>query len=352
VLVEPPELSSIRPNVESRNDMTHGLRPRDLAGAAALLAAAALMAGCSNTNKITGATGNTNGTHLVVFSSDRAGPVGQYDLYLYDLDAGGFRAITGINSASFPDRHPTISSDARFIAFQSNRGGSSGSDILLYDRAVPAMVALNGANTNADETEPAFTGDAQRLCFVQQVGAARRVRLFDGTSDTFIPLPGLDTTATYSDYSPAPDQAGSIIAFVSDRNGNPDVFVYDRTQKKIVDFPDLRSDSSDVDPTVTMDGRYVCFASTRAGGQGGYDLYLYDLQARAFVPGPAGLNTPQDERHPSIGGTAATVAFQSNRTASAGKNDLFFWLRGTNTINQATNTPSVGDDVEPSLLWP
>src|SRR5689334_9484813 len=152
-----------RPNLESRNDMTHGLRPRDRAGAAALLAALALAAGCSNTNKITGATGNTNGTHLVVFSSDRGGAVGQYDLYLYDLDAGGFRAINGINSATFPDRHPTISSDARFIAFQSNRGGTSGSDILLYDRAVPAMVALNGANSNADETEPAFTGDAQRL---------------------------------------------------------------------------------------------------------------------------------------------------------------------------------------------
>jgi Tol biopolymer transport system component len=315
---------------------------------------AALLAGCSkDSTRIINPPGDTAGNHLVVFSSDRGQSVGQYDLFLYDLDAGGFRLIQGINSASFPDRYPSLSSDGRFIAFQSNRGGSSGSDILLFDRAVPGLISLPGVNTSLNETQPTFSGDALKLAFVQQMGLSLRVRLVNGLTDQLIPLPRLDTTATYNDFAPSPDQTANRIAFCSDRNGNFDVFVYDRGGETLMVLPDLVSDSSDVDPSLSADGRYLCFASSRTGGLGGLDLYLYDLTTRTFVtPLPAGLNTTEDERHPSIGATGAAVAFQSNRSASLGKNDIYLWLLATGAVSQAPGLASVGDDLEPSLRWP
>ena len=289
----------------------------------------------------------------MVFSSDRGQSVGQYDLYLYDLDAGGFRQTYNVSSPTFADRWPTIRSDARLIAFQSDRGGSAGSDILMLDRALPGLILLNGVNTNQNEIEPTFSGDGQKMAFVRQVGLSLRVLLVSGLNDQLIPLPRLDTTATYNDFAPSPDQTANRIAFCSDRNGNFDVFVYDRGGETLMVLPDLVSDSSDVDPSLSADGRYLCFASSRTGGLGGLDLYLYDLTTRTFVtPLPAGLNTTEDERHPSIGATGAAVAFQSNRTASSGKNDIYLWVRATGAVSQAPGMQSIGDDIEPSLRWP
>jgi len=337
--------------------MKDGIRPggRIAVGLAlaSSLAVALLLAGCSkDSTRIVNPGGDTGGTHLVVFSSDRGQSVGQYDLYLYDLDAGGFRLIQGINSASFPDRYPAISSDGRFIAFESNRGGSTGSDILLYDRAVPGLISLPGVNTGLNETEPCFSGDALKMTFVQQVGLSLRVRLINGVNDQLIPLPRLDTTATYNDFEPSPDQTANRIAFCSDRRGNFDVFVYDRGGESLMVLPDLASDSSDVDPSLSADGHYLCFASNRAGGSGGYDLYLYDMRARTFVTTPAAVNTPQDERHPSMGVFATAVAFQSNRTTGGGKNDIFLWVISSGSVGQPPGLANAGDDIEPSLLSP
>ena len=337
--------------------MKHGTGPRRLITLCCALAAcatlAALLAGCSkDSTRIVNPGGDTGGIHLLAFSSDRGQGVSQYDLYLYDLDAGGFRLIQGINAASYMDRSPALSSDARFIAFQSNRGGSTGSDILLFDRAVPGLISLPGVNTTQNETQPTFSGDAQRLAFVRQVGLSLRVKVVNGITDQLIPLPRLDTAATYNDFAPAPDLTANRIAFCSDRNGNFDVFVYDRGGESLMVLPDLVSDSSDVDPTLSADGRYLCFASSRAGGLGGLDLYLYDLTTRTFVtPLPAGLNSPADERHPSIGATGAAVAFQSNRFTSY-RNEIFVWVIGSGVVSQPPGIASIGDDIEPSLRWP
>src|SRR5258706_13446425 len=115
--------------------MKHGTGPRRPLGRAlaAGIVFVALLAGCSkDSTRIVNPGGDTGGIHLLAFSSDRGQSVGQYDLYLYDLDVGGFRSIQGINDASHPDRYPAISSDARLIAFQSNRG-TTGSDIWMFD---------------------------------------------------------------------------------------------------------------------------------------------------------------------------------------------------------------------------
>ena len=58
-------------------------------------------------------------------------------------------------------------------------------------------------------------------------------------------------------------------------------------------FNQLGSDSSDPYP---IDDRLVFYSSTRAGGQGGYDLYLGDRDDGAsWSLSSLGINTPQEE---------------------------------------------------------
>jgi Tol biopolymer transport system component len=320
----------------------------------ALFLAAFALSGCSPAgNPVTIGGGDTGGTHLVVYASDRNQAAGEFDLYLYDLDAVGFRQIAHASNATAADLHPTISSDGLVIAFESNRaGGAGGSDILLYSRYDQHLVPLAGVNTAADETEPTFTGDALKMAFTQTAGGQRRVRLYDGVTDALRPLAGLDTTAAFSDWSPAPDQTGRRIAFVSDRSGAPHVYVWDDSLKKVMDLPDLISSATDVDPALTPDGHTLCFASDRAGGAGLYDLYLYDLPSKTFIALPAAVNTASNERHPSISRSGDYLVFQSDRASGLGKWDVWNCSRTLAKVGQGAQESSTSDDIDPALLSP
>jgi Tol biopolymer transport system component len=319
----------------------------------AILGAAFALAGCSPAgNPVSVGGGDTGGTHLVVFASDRNQPVGQYDIYLYDLDELGFRQILHGDSATAADPHPTISPDGQLIAFDSNHGTGGGGDILFFSRSQQHLVSFPGINTTADETEPAFTGNSQSLAFTRTQGGVRRIRLYDSLGDTLRSLPGLDTTAAFNDYSPSPDQTGRRIAFVSDRSGAPHVYVWDDSLKKVLDLPDLVSAATDVDPALTPDGHTLCFASNRATGLGLYDLYLYDLPSKTFIPLPAQINSAGNERHPSISRSGDYIAFQSDRGSGLGKWDVWNCSRPLAKVGQGTQESSTADDIEPVLLAP
>jgi len=311
--------------------------------------ALAILTGCSKTTQTR--VPDSSGTHLLVFASDRNQSTGQFDIYLYDLDALGFRLISNLNSISVADLNPTITPEGRVIAFQSNRGGSSGSDILLYDRAIANFVTAPGVNTVNDETDPAFSHDGRYLAFTRTIGGLKQIELDDGLKDTLVALPGLNTpTSNY--WAPSPNESASLVAFVTDRNGNPDVMVYSVAGDSLFNLPDLASSGTDTDPWLTPDGHYLCFASDRSGGAGGLDLYLYDLPARTFVTLAPTLNTDKTERGPTLSNDGHLIVFESDRTSSLGGMDLWNYNRTTGQIGQAPLESSISTDQQPFLLYP
>jgi Tol biopolymer transport system component len=315
-------------------------------------ALALLPAGCSSTKPIAG-SGDSGGRRLAVFASDRGLPFGQYDLFVWDFDELRFRTLSGIVNTTASERQPTISSDGRFIAFQSDRGLGTFDDIYVYDRANQTFSSVPGLNSPEPDTEPAFTGDGLKLAYVQG-SAQRRIRLYDGQTKQRIPLPGLDTTgAGYSDYSPAPNRDGSVIAFVSTRNGTPDVFLYHRSLRRVLDLPELRSAGSDVDPCFSNGGRYLVYASDRAGGLGSYDLVMvqFDVRDTSEID-VRGANSAFAERHPAVNDAGGTIVFQSDRPDGVGRLDVWRFDRGQAAPAQDAGLSSVGDDIEPALHWP
>lgn len=333
--------------------MTRAGSPRPAGRAAGVLAVAtALVVMDCTKNAPTTPVPDCSGDHLVVLASDRGRAAGQYDLFLYDLDGGGFRLVRNLNSSTAADSSPAISPTGGVIAFVRERTPGD-PDVLLYDRCAEAIVVRPALATLSDESDPAFSADNRYLLFVRDTLGHRRIRLFEGAANRLIALPGLDAPgASYDDWDPSPGNHASLIAFVSDRNGNPDVFVYDALGDTLLDLPDLRSADRDLEPSLTPDDHFLCFASDRSDPGGtGFNLLLYDLRARTFIP-LANLNGSGDERHPSLSDDGDVIVFQSDRPGSLGKRDIWNHIRSRGATTQSAQESSAADDIQPALLWP
>jgi Tol biopolymer transport system component len=282
---------------------------RGRATAAAVLLLAALASGCGKTTKPTGPAGDAGGVNLLVYRTDRAGPAGQYDVWVYDVDEAGFRNVPYLNSSA-DESEPCLSNDGALIAFASDRaGGAGGSDLYVYDRAQATLVGTPNLNTAANETFPRLAYDSVKLLFVRDSALFGRVRMYDPVGDTLVALPGLSTGGPLTDTAPAPDVHGDRVAFQTNRAGNWDIGVWNRAGG-LATLPDLASAASDVEPSLSSNGRWLAFASDRAGGAGGYDIYLYDLANSTFVALP-GLNTAGEERHPAVSLSGGALFFQA-----------------------------------------
>jgi Tol biopolymer transport system component len=216
------------------------------------------------------------------------------------------------------------------------------------------LVPLTGVNCPSDDTEPAFSMDALRLAFVRDTLGHKRIRLLAaGTTPKFMPLPGLDSlTAAFDDESPAPDLTGEYIVFVSNREGAPHLYRYERAAGHVDTLLVTRAaDGIEADPAITADRHFVCFASNRAGGRGGFDIYLYNLTTGQPVPLP-GVNTAFDERHPSLNATGTAVAYQSD-SSSTGTWCIRYYVIGSSSAPATIgrNDPSA-NDVQPSMVFP
>jgi Tol biopolymer transport system component len=103
-----------------------------------------------------------------------------------------------------------------------------------------------------------------------------------------------------------PQITSSYIVFISDRNGSPDVYVFDLNSRRLIDLPGLNAlDEIASDPSISEDGRYLVFAGSRLGKS---SIYLYDRdtqQKRSLSDNIEGI-----VRNPTISADGSTIAFE------------------------------------------
>ncbi|WP_369935872.1 TolB-like protein [Xanthomonas tesorieronis] len=121
----------------------------------------------------------------------------------------------------------------------------------------------------------------------------------------------------------------------------------------------LNSPAADNDPFFSADGHWLYFASDRAGGNGGSDLYRAPVLADGRYGPPqnlgAAVNSRGDERAPTLSTDGTRLLFASDGHGGAGGMDLFVArlqgqvfgqlqaLYGINSADDETDAAWLGD---------
>ena len=199
-----------------------------------------------------------------------------------------------------------------FVAFHSERSGAG--DVFLYDASSLSLLPLPGLNTDAREIPKSITPDGRFIAF-QRTASGEDVVLYDRSTSLEVPLPGLNSG--YDDAGPSITPDGRFIVFTTARSGDAnweDVLLYDRSTSSLVPLPGLNTNGPggfhEGAGGISADGRYIAFRSNRSGAT---DIFLYDRSTSSLVPLP-GLNDPAfPDDSPSISADGRFIAFHSTR---------------------------------------
>jgi TolB protein len=179
-----------------------------------------------------------------------------------------------LNGGDWDDRDPEVSPDGTQVAFSSNRNGAW--DLYLYEFKTGKLRQLT--DTSYFEGHPTWSPDGLWLAYEANTGADFNIYILpvDLRQDPF-----QLTIHPAADISPDWDPNGRRIAFISHRDGFPDVFIAD------LDRPDDRfvnlTNSPNLierNPVFSPDGASLAYSTSSSG----IDLVMHhelDEQGRA-----------------------------------------------------------------------
>jgi WD40-like Beta Propeller Repeat len=191
---------------------------------------------------------------------------GNRDIWTMNPDGSGQVRLT---SDPASDRYPSWSPDGSAIAFRSNRRPSTSFDIwkMRADGSDAVQITADSVLwAESLETDPAWSPDGRKIAFVSDRDGNREIYLADADGSSSRRL----TTNPATDQFPAWSPDGSKIAFGSDRDGNEEIYVMSASdgsgQTKLTADP-----AADRYPAWSPDGAKIAFRSSRAHS---FDIFL------------------------------------------------------------------------------
>ena len=329
---------------------------------------------------------------------------GMDDIFVHDMQTGTTTRISVDSNggqASGNSEYPSISSDGRYIAFNSSAtnlvpGDTNGwEDIFVHDMqtgiTTRASVTSNGEQADQASTYETISGDGRYIAFHS---AATNLVPGDtnGAYDIFvhdmqmgmttrISIDSNGSQANGQSYYPFISANGQYVSFHSvasnlvsnDTNGTYDVFVHDMqtgtTARVSVDSNGGEATASSFDSSMSADGRYVAFysfASNLVPGDTNImnDIFVHDIQTGATTRVSVdsyGRQANDNSQYPILSGDGNSIAFTSYATnlVTGDTNsvpDIFVHRQGTfvpptptsTSINISTNTPTATSTPTPT----
>jgi Tol biopolymer transport system component len=231
-----------------------------------------------------------------------------------------------------------ISGDGRYIAFFSNATNlvpgdtNAHSDVFVHDyqtgATTRASVSSGGLQANGSSDSPSISSDGRYVAFESNAtnlvtgdtNGVYDVFLHDRTTNMTVrvSVASSGTEGNNTSVSPTVSADGRFVAFVSsannlvlnDTNGSDDVFVRDlqngTTVLISVDSASVQGNGSSSSPKISADGRYVAFSSNATNLVPGdtnaaSDIFIHDMQSGVtlsptvdpnWVIGNAGSDSP------------------------------------------------------------
>ena len=126
-------------------------------------------------------------------------------------------------------------------------------------------------NSRYQERQPALSGDGRWLAFVSNRNGNNQILLYDLQQRQTVPLFGLSPGNAIAE-SPSLSRTGRYLAYISTVQGRPDIALYDRaTRRTKILTQGYRSWLRN--PHISPDGRYIVFETSRRGQ---WDLEVLD----------------------------------------------------------------------------
>jgi len=333
---------------------------------------------------------DSTATNLVAGDTNARG-----DVFVYDRVTDTIEMVSVDNSGVQGDDgsyNPSISSDGRYVAFTSYATNlvtgdtNTFSDVFAYDRVTNEIERVSvdngGVEENGNSQDPSISSDGRYVAFespatnlvIGDTNARNDVFVYDRVTNE-IERVSVDNSAVQGDgssYRPSISSDGRYVAFYSfaanlvagDTNGRSDVFVYDRVTNEIervsVDNSSVQGNNDSYNTRINSDGRYVAFHSEATNLVTGdtntdSDVFVYDRDTneieRVSVDN-GGVEGNDDSEYPSISSDGRYVAFTSHATNlvtgdTNTDSDVFVYDRDTDTIEMVSvdNSGVQGDDV-------
>jgi Tol biopolymer transport system component len=253
-----------------------------------------------------------SGGGVIAFTSDRDG---NWEIYVMNADGTDPRRLT---MNLLRDHRHAWSPDGRLLAFTSTRKGSEDIFVINVQDVLGGTASsspLRLTDNPANEWSPAWSPDGTQIVFVTDRDRNSEVYVMNvadvlqggGGAGSGSSEPWRLTHNRGEDDSPAWSPDGTQIAFVSNRDGNEEIYVMDADggkQRRLTD-----NDGDDWFPAWSPDGTQIAFTSERDGN---YDIYVMNPDGSD----PRRLtNNDADDWQPAWSPDGTQIVFQSNPEA-------------------------------------
>ena len=249
------------------------------------------------------------------------------------------------------DVRPTI-----VISFTSFREDMRYANVYRYELSPDGEGKITGKVTpgpKRSDHHPSLSHDGQTAIFAGEVvGQVNQIHFWKFADSSMSPLPSLNVTTT-AQMAPSFCSESHLVAFEAWKrpgsSGRWDILLYDVERKAYVPVPGLNSDRFDErKPAFSHDGRWLGFTTNEFMKSSLTDIRLYDRQTEQVID-PLGLNSTAMDTEPSLSRDGRLLTFISDRPGGEGARDVYLYDAREKRLLALPGLNSLGQEQSPSI---